>query len=250
MVEKNKYKGKKDRVFSVKKEILDFEFNDEIAEVFDDMLQRSIPFYNTLQLMVASIVCKFSIDHTNIYDLGCSTGTTILSILKRKDLRKVKIIGIDYSEPMLDLANKKLKDNYKGDNYEIIFADLNENIDITNASVVILILTLQFIRPVKRELLINKIYNGLKHNGCIVLVEKVLSESKLLNKLFLEYYYEFKKNRGYSKLEISQKREALENILIPYTINENLELLTRNGFKNLDIFFKWYNFAGFIGVKK
>ena len=240
---------KKDNFFLKKKKIYKFEFNEEVAEVFEDMLSRSVPFYSELQNMVSDLVCSFSIDNTNIYDLGCSTGTTMLQVLSRKDLRNIKIIGLDYSQPMLDLAKRKLKDNYPGDNYEFLLSDLNGDISISNSSAVIMLLTLQFVRPLRRQFLIKKIYDGLLEGGCLIIIEKTISENGLLNKLFIDYYYDFKKRNGYSELEISQKREALENILVPYSLNENLELLSDSGFRNPEVFFKWYNFTGIIGVK-
>ena len=127
--------------------------------------------------------------------------------------------------------------------------DLNEEIKISDASVVIMNLALQFVRPLNRNKLIKTIYNGLKTNGCFILVEKVLGENSFFNRTFINLYYDFKKRQGYSELEIAKKREALENVLIPYRLNENLELLRINGFKDTDIFFKWYNFCGILALK-
>ncbi|MCL4378727.1 MAG: carboxy-S-adenosyl-L-methionine synthase CmoA [Actinobacteria bacterium] len=239
-----------DKIFSEKREISDFKFDKEVACVFDDMLERSVPFYPEIQRMAVELAGKFAIAGSNIYDLGCSTGTTMLGILNTNHSKKVKIIGIDHSHPMIDLAKKKLKENYNGDNYEFVFADLNKPVVIEKASVVIMLLTLQFIRPLQREILIKHIYDNLLDNGCLVIIEKVLATDSLLNRLFIDLYHKFKKIKGYSDLEIAQKREALENVLIPLRIDENVELLRRNGFPIIDIFFKWYNFAGFIGVKQ
>jgi tRNA (cmo5U34)-methyltransferase len=112
-----------------------------------------------------------------------------------------------------------------------------------------LILTLQFIRPLHREPLVQSIYNGLNDNGCLILVEKVLGEHSTFNRLFIQHYYEMKLRNGYTQLEIAQKREALENVLIPYRLEENKELLRRVGFRHVDVFFKWYNFCGMIALK-
>ncbi len=114
---------------------------------------------------------------------------------------------------------------------------------------VVMVLTLQFIRPLHRDRLISSILQGLNENGCLVLVEKVLGEDSLFNRLFIKYYYDLKKRHGYSELEIAQKREALENVLIPYKLLENRELLMRVGFRHVDVFFKWYNFCGIVAVK-
>jgi tRNA (cmo5U34)-methyltransferase len=131
----------------------------------------------------------------------------------------------------------------------LVLHDLNEPYVIANASVVVLNLTLQFVRPLFRDRLVRSIWEGLNENGCLILVEKVLGNDSLFNRLFIKFYYDMKRRNDYSDTEIAQKREALENVLIPYRIDENVELLRRNGFGSVDVFFKWYNFAGLIGVK-
>ncbi len=110
-------------------------------------------------------------------------------------------------------------------------------------------LTLQFVRPLYREPLVRRILEGLRPNGCLVLVEKVLAEESTLNRLYIDHYYELKQRNGYTETEIAKKREALENVLIPYRLKENEELLARVGFRAVDVFFKWYNFAGVIALK-
>ena len=126
-------------------------------------------------------------------------------------------------------------------------AELNDGVQVENASVVMLVLTLQFIRPLRREKLIADIFRGMRPNGCLIVVEKVLGEDSVFNRQFIKYYYDMKRRHGYSEMEISQKREALENVLIPYKLLENRELLLNSGFKAVDVFFKWYNFAGIVG---
>lgn len=128
-------------------------------------------------------------------------------------------------------------------------ADLNRGARLENASLALLILTLQFIRPLHRDKLIEDVYRGLNENGCLILVEKVIGEDSLFNRLFINYYYDMKRRNGYSNLEITQKREALENVLVPYKLMENRELLLRTGFRYVDVFFKWYNFAAMVAVK-
>ena len=128
--------------------------------------------------------------------------------------------------------------------------NLDQGVCLDNASVVLLILTLQFVRPLYREDLISRIHEGLDPNGCLILVEKVLGENSTFNRLFIKHYYEMKKRNGYSELEIAQKREALENVLIPYRLEEDRELLRRVGFEHIEVFFKWYNFCGMIACKQ
>jgi len=239
----------KDEVFRDKLgSVEDFNFGEKVAAVFDDMLNRSVPFYEETQRMIVEMVSDFAVDGTNIYDLGCSTGTTLINLNKNLGSR-VKYVGVDYSEEMLSKCRAKLTEqNFEGE-YDLICADLNSGVHIENASVVLMVLTLQFVRPLYREKLIKTILDGLNDNGCLILVEKVLGEDSLFNRMFIKYYYEMKKRRGYSEMEISQKREALENVLIPYRLLENRELLLNQGFRYCDVFFKWYNFCGIVAVK-
>lgn len=226
----------------------DFNFGEKVVSVFDDMLERSVPFYREIQRMIAEMAADFAVDGTNVYDLGCSTGTTLLN-LGQNIHNKVKFIGIDYSQDMLAKCKQKLIEHHFSKEYELVCTDLNQGIHIESASVVVMVLTLQFIRPLNREKLIGSILRGLNENGCLILVEKVLGEDSVFNRLFIKYYYDLKKQNGYSELEIAQKREALENILIPYKLLENRELLLKEGFRYCDIFFKWYNFCGMVAVK-
>jgi tRNA (cmo5U34)-methyltransferase len=133
--------------------------------------------------------------------------------------------------------------------FELQKQDLNEGVRIENASVALLVLTLQFVRPLNREALISSLHEGLNRNGCLIMVEKVLGEHTTFNRLFIDHYYAMKKRKGYSDLEIAQKREALENVLVPYQLEENLRLLRRCGFEHIDVFFKWYNFCGIVAIK-
>jgi tRNA (cmo5U34)-methyltransferase len=120
---------------------------------------------------------------------------------------------------------------------------------LPNASVVVMCLTLQFIRPLYRERLLQDIYNQMNENGCLILVEKVHGEDSLFNRMFIKYYYDFKRRNNYNDMEIAQKREALENVLIPYKLHENREMILNKGFRYCETFFKWYNFAGIVAIK-
>jgi len=238
----------KDEVFRQKSVAADFKFGKEVAVVFDDMLGRSVPFYGEMQRMIAEMAADFAAEGSNVYDLGCSTGTTLLN-LDAAVPPHVKFIGVDNSPEMLERCRAKLKEHEFNRDHELICTDLNNGIQITNASMVLMVLTLQFIRPLYRDKLVEQILRGLNPNGCLILVEKVIGEDSLFNRHFIKYYYEMKKRHGYSELEISQKREALENVLVPYKLLENREMLIRSGFRYCDVFFKWYNFCGLIAVK-
>ena len=228
----------------------DFTFGKDTAAVFDDMLDRSVPFYGEIQRMIGELAADFAADGTTIYDLGCSTANTLLSVgAQLRPDSNLRFVGIDSSEDMLQKAEQKLAASRFPWPYTLTPQDLNDSVRIENASVALMVLTLQFVRPLNREGLISSVYRGLNHNGCFLLVEKVLGEHSNFNRLFIDHYYEMKRRKGYSDLEIAQKREALENVLIPYRLEENKRLLRQVGFQHVDVFFKWYNFCGIIAIK-
>jgi tRNA (cmo5U34)-methyltransferase len=238
-----------DELFRRRRTLIDdFDFGKETAEVFDDMLARSIPFYGELQRMIAELAADFAQDGTTVYDLGCSTGTT-LATLDRAVPGEIRLVGIDSSPDMLERARGKLEAATTHRPVELLCLDLERGVPVHDASLVVMILTLQFIRPLRREAVIADIAQGLVERGALILVEKVLSGNSLVNRLFIEHYYDFKRRNGYSDMEIAQKREALENVLVPYHDAENRELLLRNGFRYCEPFFRWYNFCGILAIK-
>jgi len=237
-----------DRLFSNHATPHDFNFDAETASVFDDMVSRSVPFYTEIQRMVCEIAKSFVMPNTCIYDVGCATGTT-LRLLADQVASDVQLIGIDNSEEMLDKARAKLDEYSMMNRVMFVNANLNESPVMKNSSVVIMFLTLQFVRPIQRGKLIKSVFHGMHKNGCLVLVEKVTGSCTMLNRLFIDYYYNYKRQRGYSELEISQKREALENVLIPYHHEENRKLLLDAGFSHVAEFFRWYNFSGVVALK-
>jgi tRNA (cmo5U34)-methyltransferase len=230
----------------------DFEFDARVAEVFDDMLVRSVPFYLEQQHMISEIGKKFWIPRTNAYDLGCSTATTLINLCRELD-ESARLIGYDNSIPMLERARQKIKEAGLEHRIDLRCGDLNGELSelrLEDASMVTMCWTMQFIRPLRRDNLIRWIYSSLVENGALVVTDKILTNSTHMNRFFIEFYYEFKRRNNYSEEEILRKREALENVLIPYRIDENLEMFRRNGFEIVETFFQWYNFAGFLCVKK
>jgi tRNA (cmo5U34)-methyltransferase len=237
-----------DQIFNEPQATADFTFDARTASVFDDMVDRSVPFYAEIQRMTTELAADFAVPGTNLYDLGCATGTTLVACEPVVD-KGVRFIGMDNSAEMLAKARAKLDALPSGRERQLIRGDLHDELTIENASVVILTLTLQFVRPLHRERVIRTIAEGLRPQGCLILVEKLTEHDTLFNRLFIKYYYDMKRRHGYSELEIAQKREALENVLIPYHLNENEALLRRCGFTKFQVWFRWYNFCGMIAVK-
>ncbi|WP_370895520.1 carboxy-S-adenosyl-L-methionine synthase CmoA [Chryseobacterium gossypii] len=238
-----------DEVFKEKLENLsDFEFNTKVAGVFDDMVSRSVPFYDELQRMTSELAGNHAQAGTNVYDLGCSTGTTML-LMDKTVQEGIRFIGIDDSEEMIIKCREKLNNFKLSRDIELQVADVTQHVPVENASVVSMVLVLQFIRPINRLNIVKKIYDGMTPNGVFILIEKILTEEKSFNREYIDYYYDFKRRNNYSELEISQKREALENVLIPYKTSENINMLHEAGFDEVEVFFRWYNFTGIIAKK-
>ena len=233
-----------DKVFTkpIKKQ---FEFDEEVAAVFDDMLQRSIPFYNESQKITEFFALKKLENGGIIYDLGCSTASLLLNI-SRNLKHEASLIGLDNSEAMLARARKKCE--AYGAKIEVKNEDILKY-DYKMADVFVSNYTLQFIRPLVREELVKKIFFSLKKEGLFIFSEKVISHHPKLNKDLIECYYEFKKEQGYSEYEIVQKREALENILVPYSEEENIKMALNSGFSHCEVVFRWSNFVTFIAIK-
>lgn len=230
----------------------DFEFNNDVAEVFDDMLVRSVPFYVEQRILIQEIALKFWTEGTIIYDLGCSTATALIQLSKAIG-PQAHLIGYDNSEPMLERARQTVKEQGLEDRIEARYGDLNGDLSklpLDNAGVVTLCWTLQFVRPLKRDPLIRWIYDNIVDGGALIVTEKILTNDSNMNRFFIEFYYDFKRRNDYSEDEILRKREALENVLIPYRVDENFEMFRRNGFEITETFFQWYNFAGFLCIKK
>ena len=232
------------------KQASDFSFNNKVAGVFDDMVTRSVPFYVEMQRMMAELVADQCGQDGVIYDLGCSTGATLI-MMDQTVPQHIKFVGIDDSAPMLDKCRTKLEEMGMKRPFSLEVADLNTGVvPMEDASVVILCLTLQFVRPIAREKLLRNIHEQLRPGGVLIVIEKILAEETDFNRDFIKYYYNHKRRNNYSEMEISQKREALENVLIPYKLSENITLLKEVGCRTVEVFFKWYNFSGFIAKKQ
>ncbi|WP_187850005.1 carboxy-S-adenosyl-L-methionine synthase CmoA [Helicobacter pylori] len=233
-----------------------FCFDEKVAHVFDDMLERSIPYYHEMLNLGAYFIAQNLKENIYpkslpkplpkplIYDLGCSTGNFFI-VLNQQIQQDIELVGIDNSMPMLKKAQEKLKD-FNNVRFECM--DFLE-VEFKEASAFSLLFVLQFVRPMQREVLLKKIYNSLALNGVLLVGEKIMSEDRILDKQMIELYYLYKQNQGYSHNEIAFKREALENVLVPYSLKENVALLESVGFKHVEAVFKWVNFTLLVARK-
>lgn len=228
----------------------DFQFDEKVASVFDDMLRRSVPFYTEQQAMVNALGKRLFQKATAIYDLGCSLGTTLLNFCQDIGPEAKELIGYDNSTAMVEKARTEIKGRGMDHAIQIRHGDLNDGVAIENAGLVTMLWSLQFVRPLKRDNLIRGIYDGMVENGALIVTEKVLTNNTHMNRLFIDLYYDYKRTQGYSDQEILRKREALENVLVPYRIDENMEMFRRNGFEMCETFVQYYNFVGFLCIKQ
>ncbi len=234
----------KDKVFEqpIEKK---FEFDQAVASVFDDMLSRSVPFYNEVRGLIIDLINANSFENMKVLDLGSSTGKFLLELNSKKETKMI-LKGIDNSKAMIERSIQKSQ--AFGADIEFVLGDIlsypyeSEDVIVSNY-------TLQFIRPIQRIELVKRLYNGLSEGGIFVFSEKITFEDKRVDKQMIDIYYNFKRSQGYSDYEISQKREALENVLIPFTIDENIAMCRDAGFSKIETIFQWANFVTFI-VKK
>jgi tRNA (cmo5U34)-methyltransferase len=238
----------RDTLFNTKAPAEKFEFNERVADVFDDMLDRSVPFYKQVIEMIVEIMDRALLTGDAVYDLGCSTGTTLLHLARMLESRNLKFIGVDNSRAMLDRAIRKAEMFSMADRIHFIEQDITRT-EFSGAGGIILNYTLQFIKPAVRPEFLVQIQKGLRPDGVLILSEKVVSQDSRFNEEFLDSYHQYKKRRGYSELEIANKREALENVMIPLSIQKNMDMLSEAGFTRAAPFFQWFNFVSIIASK-
>ncbi len=225
-----------------------FQFDESVVAVFPDMIQRSVPGYQTILTGIGELTKQYAQANTNLYDLGCSLGAATITMRRNITAKACEIIAIDNSTAMIQRAQEYLDAFHSDVPVHLQCADMSK-VPIENASVVVLNFTLQFIEPEQREKMLADIYQGLTPGGILILSEKIHFENPLLQKSIEHLHLQFKRANGYSELEISQKRSSLEKVLISDTEQTHLERFKKVGFESACIWFQAYNFASFIAVK-
>ena len=225
-----------------------FKFDDKVAEVFPDMIQRSVPGYSTILHMIGQITERYACYDTNCYDLGCSLGAGILAMRHNVRASNVSIIGVDNSEAMIERCRKVVEIDSGLVDVELRQESILDT-QIQNASVCLLNFTLQFIEKKQRFELLSKINKSMKVGGALVLSEKLSFPESQHEQLMKTLHHDFKKSNGYSDLEIAQKREAIENVLIPEPLENHKQRLLASGFSSVNLWFQCFNFASIIAIK-
>jgi tRNA (cmo5U34)-methyltransferase len=239
----------KDHIFAAPIAALgDFCFDHKVADVFPDMIKRSVPGYSNIISAIGMMTARFARPGTRLYDLGCSLGAATQEMRRNLTQPDCRIIAVDNSAAMLERARDHLATYKSGVPVELVEADICD-LPIENASVVVLNFTLQFIAPERREALLTRICRGLVPGGVLILSEKFKSADDTVNELLIDLHHDFKRANGYSELEISQKRTALENVLRPDTPEQHRARLARAGFGHVDLWFQCFNFGSMVAIK-
>ena len=225
-----------------------FQFDESVVAVFPDMIQRSVPGYQTILTGIGELTARFAQPESNLYDLGCSLGAATLTMRRKLPFSDCKIIAVDNSQAMIQRAGEYLHAYHSEVEVDLQCADMTA-IPIKNASVVVINFTLQFIDPEQRQTLLENIYQGLKPGGILILSEKIHFDDDILQSTIEHLHWQFKRANGYSELEISQKRSSLENVLISDTADFHIQRLKSIGFESAGIWLQAYNFASFMAIK-
>jgi len=244
-------KRKTDQIYQTPlAEIADFKFDQQVVGVFEDMINRSVPNYGAIIHNVANFARLLVKDNSNCYDLGCSLGASTLAMRQALDDKScVKIISVDSSAEMLKRAESFIAKDAHNTSVEFRLENVCDT-QIGNASLVVLNFTLQFIQKEKRQALIENIYAGLRSGGCLLLSEKVSFADENSSQLITEIHHQYKREQGYSDLEIAQKRDALENVMKLETKQAHLDRLLQAGFSEAEIWHQHSAFCSFFALKK
>jgi len=230
-------------------QIADFAFDKSVVDVFPDMIKRSVPGYSTIIAMTGVLAERYASTNTHCYDLGCSLGASTLAMRQHIEGRACKIIAVDNSSAMIKQFETHIKTDTQFSTPVITAQKDICDINIENASVVVLNFTLQFIPLDQRYALLETIFKGMNPGGILIVSEKIRFEDAHLQALNTDLHHAFKRANGYSDLEISQKRSALEDVLLPETLKTHQTRLTDIGFNNCDVWFQCFNFASLVAIK-
>jgi tRNA (cmo5U34)-methyltransferase len=229
-------------------EISPFRFDEHVVNVFPDMIARSVPGYTLTLPLIGLIAARYIQPYTNCYDLGCSLGAATFAM--RQHIRRpgCRIIAVDNSAAMIARCREILANDDHAVPVDLVQSDI-QDIKIEQASVVVINFTLQFIDLAARDALMQHIYEGMVPGGVLVLSEKVIFAEREYNQRMIDIHHDYKRANGYSDLEISQKRTALENVLVPETIEAHQQRLQNAGFSTAEVWFQAFNFMSMMAIR-
>lgn len=225
-----------------------FEFDEQVVRVFPDMIARSVPGYASILSMIEQLAARFVLPGTGVWDLGCSLGAAT-RLIRRRAPDSCVIHAVDNSAAMIRrLRNLLDESSESGCSVEVHEADVR-SVDIVNATFVVMNLTLQFVPLPDRAALIQRIFDGLLPGGALLLSEKICFHDPGQQRLLTELHHDFKRSHGYSDLEVAQKRTAIENRLIPETMETHTDRLKNAGFSTVVPWFQCFNFISILAVR-
>jgi len=224
-----------------------FRFDASVASVFPDMINRSVPGYATVVGMTGTLAAQHARPGSQIYDLGCSWGASLLSVAREPACDRCALIGVDNSESMLEQGSRHLAQFQEASRIQLQHSDLLDT-PLHNASVVIMNYTLQFIPIEEREGLLKRIREAMMPGDVLILSEKLTLPDPRLNEYLIDLHHDFKRQQGYSDLEIAQKRQALEDVLVPETREAHVARLTAVGFSRCGVWFQCLNTGSLIAI--
>jgi tRNA (cmo5U34)-methyltransferase len=224
-------------------------FDGAVTAAFDDMLRRSIPQYEVMREAAFEVGCRFVAPGADVLDLGCSRGEALAPFVDRFGAQN-RFVGVDVSEPMLAAARARYEGYARAGVVDIRRCDLRAEYPPVSACLTLCILTLQFTPIEYRPRIVRDIYRHTRGGGALVLVEKVLGGGAEADACLTEAYLRHKAARGYSAEEIDRKRLSLEGVLVPVTARWNEDLLASAGFRHVECFWRWMNFAGWLAVRE
>lgn len=224
-----------------------FQFDKQVVDVFPDMIARSVPGYTLMLPLIGLLAARYAQPNSRCYDMGCSLGAVLLTMRHRITQPGCQLIGIDNSAAMIAECRQILAQDTAVLPVQLQEADVRQ-VSVTDASVVVFNFTLQFVPPADRQPLLSRIHQGMRPGGALILSEKVQFADAQQNGRFVEIHHDFKRANGYSDLEISQKRSALENVLVPETIETHRTRLKSAGFQTAEVWFQAYNFMSILAL--
>ncbi len=249
MKQPSNHHSPRDDIYASPQEMLvDFAFDERVASVFPDMIRRSVPGYSEIIALLGLFAEQYAQPDSRLYDLGCSLGAATLSLRRRIIASGCTLIAVDNSEAMVERCRENIAHDLATTPVEVQCADIRD-VEINNASVVVLNFTLQFLPDVERLALLQKIYHGLLPGGVLILSEKLRFSREEQQRFQEQLHLAFKRANGYSELEISQKRAALEEVLVPDTLQQHNERLHQAGFSQIEPWFQAFNFVSIAAVK-